>query len=200
MNTVPSILSVSALALVLASEAAYAGADRTRAEVQAELVAAQKDGEIATSFVGKAPREFFPGNYNVASGAMTREQVRAELVEAQRNGDIIVGDQGVSPRDLFPAQYPSISAGPGKTREQVQAELGVAQRNGDIVVSFVARPERELLGGSFENPGAADSQLYASSPASGKTRAQVYAELVAAKSAGELRTGDDGLSDRERFP
>jgi hypothetical protein len=35
----------------------------TRAQVKAELVAAQQNGDLVTSFVGKTQRELFPGRY-----------------------------------------------------------------------------------------------------------------------------------------
>ena len=35
----------------------------TRAQVKAELAAAQKNGDLVTSFAGKTERELFPGRY-----------------------------------------------------------------------------------------------------------------------------------------
>ena len=201
MNNVTRILSVSALALALASEAAYADLDKTREQVQAELTAAQQAGDVLGP-AGVPMRDIYPGNYPaVATGpGKTREQVQAELTAAQQAGDIIIGDEGMSLRELHPSRYPPVATGPGKTREQVQAELTAAQQNGEIVMSFAGKTERELFPGRFENTTTTKSQPYVAIQTGGKTREQVYAEMVAAQTAGDFRVGEDGLTDRERFP
>lgn len=202
MMTFTRTFNVCALSLTLVSQAAHADPDTTRAQVQADLIAAQRSGEIAASFAAKSPRELFAG---ISSGATqgegkSRAQVYAELVAAQQAGDILVGDLGLSLRELYPSQYPRAAGDTPKTRSQVQMELALAQRHGDIVTSFAAKAQRELLGGQIENVPSSAPRPYAAEAAVGKTRAQVYAELVAAQRAGDVRSGEDGLSDRERFP
>lgn len=81
---------------------------KTRAEVKAELIAAEKAGTIANG-----------NNYPILpspSSHKTRAEVHAELVEAQREGLIANGDN-----------YPIIKqAVSHKTRGQVEAEVAAA--------------------------------------------------------------------------
>jgi len=71
---------------------------KTREQVRAELIAAQRagdvivDGEIGTT-AGAMPMQ---------SAGITREQVRAELIAAQRAGDVIVdGEMGTQAGQLY---------------------------------------------------------------------------------------------------
>ena len=107
MNNLTRILSVSNLALALASEAAYADPGKTREQVQAELAAAQKAGDIIVGDQGLSLRELYPSQYPpVATGpGKTREQVTAELVAAQQNGDIAMNFAGKTERELFPGTF-----------------------------------------------------------------------------------------------
>ncbi|WDZ95818.1 DUF4148 domain-containing protein [Herbaspirillum sp. WKF16] len=87
---------------------------KTRAEVKAELVAAQKAGAIANG-----------DNYPILPATTThktRAQVRAELVAAQREGLIANGDN-----------YPIIKqAESHKTRAQVEAEVATAEHAAQV--------------------------------------------------------------------
>jgi len=110
MNKVTRVVSISTLALAaLASGAAHADPGKTREQVQAELVAAQKAGDVPVGEDGLTPRERFPWLYpavGTAEPGKTREQVKAELAAAQQNGDIVMSFAGkTDPR-----------AGKGRTR------------------------------------------------------------------------------------
>ena len=103
------------LPLILAATAGTAMAQNaplTRADVQAQAIAARDAGQLPDGTIVK---------FEVASGStVTRAQVRAELAEAQRLGQL--GDP-----DIVTFVVPT---GPGKTRAQVLAELKEAQRLG----------------------------------------------------------------------
>ncbi|WP_338440798.1 DUF4148 domain-containing protein, partial [uncultured Aquabacterium sp.] len=80
----------------------------TRAEVQAQAIAARDAGQLPDGTIVK---------FEVASGStVTRAQVQAELAEARRLGQL--GDP-----DIVTFNVPT---GPGKTRAQVLAELNEA--------------------------------------------------------------------------
>ncbi|MFZ4289315.1 DUF4148 domain-containing protein [Variovorax sp. HJSM1_2] len=90
------ILSTALIALAAASAGSAFAADdvglpvvdntvvssKTRAQVQAEYVAAVKAGEISTY------REQAYGAPLAGGGSKTRDQVRAELIAAQENGQL----------------------------------------------------------------------------------------------------------------
>jgi hypothetical protein len=84
----------------------------TRAEVQAQAIAARDAGQLPDGTIVK---------FEVPAGStVTRAQVKAELAEARRLGQL--GDP-----DIVTFNVPT---GPGKTRAQVLAELNEAQRLG----------------------------------------------------------------------
>lgn len=99
---------------VFAAEAEYEPAvafhsTKTRAEVQAELAAAMRDGSFQTGNEGgQALNEQAPSRYPaVAFSTKTRAQVRAETAEAMRTGDIVTcGAAGLTRREADPRRYP----------------------------------------------------------------------------------------------
>lgn len=120
------------LPLILAATAGTAMAQTaplTRADVQAQAIAARDAGQLPDGTIVK---------FEVASGStVTRAQVRAELAEAKRLGQL--GDP-----DIVTFVVPT---GPSKTRAQVLAELKEAQRLGlvdfaDNKYPVVATPEQ----------------------------------------------------------
>lgn len=120
------------LPLILAATAGTAMAQNaplTRADVQAQAIAARDAGQLPDTDIVK---------FNVPTGsAVTRAQVRAELAEARRLGQL--GDP-----DIVTFVVPN---GPGKTRAQVLAELGEARRLGLVNIDdnkypVVATPEQ----------------------------------------------------------
>jgi len=133
--------TLSALALILTAVAAGnalaadASAPKTREQVLAELVLAQRTGDVlANGDSGKLLNELYPNQYpaKVAAQGKTRAQVLAELVEAQRTGDILAqGDSGKTLYELNPSQYPARAVTQGNTRAQVLAELEQSQRSGN---------------------------------------------------------------------
>jgi hypothetical protein len=131
-----SVLSLSLAALVAGNAfAADASAPKTRDQVRAELVEAQRTGNImAQGDSGKLLNELYPSQYPAKAVVQgkTRAQVVAELEEAQRTGNIMAqGDSGKLLNELNPSQYPAKAVAQGATRAQVIAELEQAQRSGD---------------------------------------------------------------------
>jgi|ERR1035437_3425109 hydrogenase maturation factor len=81
----------------------------TRAQVQTELIEAQRTGDIVDGHTGKKLNEISPSLYPakaVAQG-VTRAQVLAELTEAERTGDIVDGHTGKKLNELRPNLYPA---------------------------------------------------------------------------------------------
>ena len=120
------------LPLILAATAGTAMAQNaplTRAEVQAQAIAARDAGQLPDGTIV---------TFEVPAGStITRAQVRAEAAEAARLGQL--GDP-----DIVTFNVPT---GPGKTRAQVLAELDEARRlglvdNADNKYPVVATPEQ----------------------------------------------------------
>ena len=131
-----SALSLSLAALVAGNAfAADASAPKTRDQVRAELLEAQRTGNIvAQGNSGKMLNELYPNQYpaKAAVQGYTREQVLADLAEAKRTGNIIApGNSGKMLNELYPSQYPAKAVAHGLSREQVVAELEQAQHSGD---------------------------------------------------------------------
>jgi hypothetical protein len=86
-------------------------APKTRAEVQAELLEAQRTGNIVSwDERGMMLNEMHPQNYppKPAGQGLSREQVMAELLEAQRTGNIMAwGEPGRMLNELYPQRYPA---------------------------------------------------------------------------------------------
>ncbi|MBT9463632.1 DUF4148 domain-containing protein [Hydrogenophaga sp.] len=106
--------SIIALALTALSAGSVFAADmtpKTREQVRAELMQAQRDGTlIADGQTGATFRQVFPGSYMqpAAAGTTSRDQIRAELMEAKRNGTLVAdGQTGATFRDLSPQRYPT---------------------------------------------------------------------------------------------
>ncbi len=91
---------------------------KTRAEVQAEMLAARNNrdsGDNLLAEAGQSFRSLFPQSYGVASvtPGKTRAQVKAEYAESMRgrdSADDIIPQINMSLRQLFPKNF-----GPGKT-------------------------------------------------------------------------------------
>ena len=131
-----SVLSLYLAALVAGNAfAADASAPKTRDQVRAELLQAQRTGDIlAQGDSGKLLNELYPSQYpaKVVAQGKTREQVQAELVEAQRTGNIMAqGNSGKLLNEVYPSQYPAKAVAQGATRAQVVAELEHSQHSGD---------------------------------------------------------------------
>jgi hypothetical protein len=138
-RTTVSILALSVAALSAGQALAAEPAGKTRAQVQAELADAVRNGDIVPdneAYAGKKLNEVFPDNYPARAQAAgkTRAQVQAELAEAIRTGDVRVGadHRGSKLNEIYPNRYPAPAQVARKSREQVKAELIEAQRTGDI--------------------------------------------------------------------
>jgi hypothetical protein len=99
-------LGVALAAAALSPAWAQDSGPKTREQVRAELLEAQRTGDImADGETGKKLNEVFPNAYPAKSSTagLTREQVKAELVEAQRRGDVMVdGESGRKLNELSP--------------------------------------------------------------------------------------------------
>src|SRR5882672_633879 len=130
-----------ALLISVASATVYAQAtaQKTRAEVQAELAEARRTGDfLVEGDSGLKLNELYPWRYPQQPVVLgkTRAQVQAELAEARRNGELLVeGESGLKMNEAFPSRYPKQPVVVGKTRAQVLAELAEALRTGDIVAN-----------------------------------------------------------------
>lgn len=176
-------LSVVAIALstLVAGHALAADASvgKTREQVRAELVEAQRNGDlIADGQTGLRFNQVSPHLYPQATVvAKTRAEVKAELAQAQANGDLIAdGQTGARFNELFPAQYAAArTAAPvevvaqGKTRAEVKAELAEAIRNGEMIADGETGARFKDL-----NPG----RYPAETTFQAKSRDDVRAELV----------------------
>ncbi len=92
-----------------------------------------------------------------------------------------------------------------KTREQVRAELAEARATGNIIAnSEVHMTERELFPGAYENvtaQAAAPAAPAAPAVTTGKTRAEVLAELAEARRTGNIIANSEvSITERELFP
>jgi hypothetical protein len=124
------VLAALATGNALAADPAAA---KTRAEVQAELQAAQRSGNIVDAATGEKLNVLYPSRYPTqAAAGRTRADVAAELQVAQRSGDIVDAATGEKLNVLYPSRYPT-QATAGRTRADVVQELFEARRNGDIV-------------------------------------------------------------------
>jgi hypothetical protein len=111
MNT--ARLSLIALALTTASAgmalAADASAAKTRDQVRAELVEAQRNGTlIADGQTSATFRDLSPSRYmqSATMSTVTRAQVQAEFKDAWVKGELIAdGQTGATFRDLAPHRY-----------------------------------------------------------------------------------------------
>lgn len=143
-------LSLIALAITTASAgiafAADASAPKSREQVRAELVEAQRNGTlIADGQTGATFRDLNPSRYMQPKtmSTVTRAQVQAELKEAWVKGELVAdGETGQRAKDLFPNTYAASAAMPvpmastmteGKTRAEVRAEFEEARRNGTLI-------------------------------------------------------------------
>lgn len=100
---------------------AYTDAGVTRAMVQAELQAAQANGQYA-ALESDSYSVFFA---NPAKSVVTRDQVRAETAAARASGLIDVLDSDSHMVFFTPAGKSAV------TRSQVQADLANARAHGD---------------------------------------------------------------------
>lgn len=83
-------------------------AAKTRADVLAELVEAQRTGDIMDHVTGKKLYEVYPGQYptRIAAREHSRAEVQAELIEARRTGELMDHVTGKKLNEVYPGQYP----------------------------------------------------------------------------------------------
>ena len=100
-------LAVAALAAGNAL-AANQAVGKTRAQVQAELLEAQRTGDIVDAGTGQKLNELYPNRYpaKVTASNRSRAEVNAELREAQRTGDIVDAGTGQKLNELYTNRYP----------------------------------------------------------------------------------------------
>ncbi len=123
--------ATSLIALVMAASvsvpalAQNANTGKTRDEVRAELLDAQRNGTYVLSGTTTTMRSLHPTLFAkpAAVQGKTRAEVKAELIEAQRNGTYVVSGAGQTMRDLHPGLFAKEPAAQGKSRADVQAEV-----------------------------------------------------------------------------
>jgi Tfp pilus assembly protein PilE len=87
-------LSVSALVAMPAwADQIDAVSTKSRAEVQAELIQAERTGEMQDLDSGYTFKQEYPDRYPAATAtaSKTRAEVKAELIRAERSGEMPVG-------------------------------------------------------------------------------------------------------------
>jgi hypothetical protein len=134
-------LKTALIVLSLASASAFASdphtLSKTREQVRAELIQAQRSGDmLAAGESSLTLREQNPGQYPAAevAASKTRAQVTAELAEAIHTGDVMAsGDFGAKLKELAPQRYPAQAIALSKSREQVKLELAHAIHDGEMV-------------------------------------------------------------------
>ena len=143
-RTTLSTLTLAVAALVAGNAMA---ADKTGADVAAELQQAQRTGDIAYvgstgELRGKTLAQIYgKADSSAAVTGKTRAEVLAELEQAQRSGNIAYfGSTGELRGKSLAQIYGDTDSGSAKvaakSREQVVAELEKAQRDGDITVKI----------------------------------------------------------------
>jgi uridine phosphorylase len=129
-----SSIALSLAALSAGTAFAAQPAALTREQVTAELVEAQRTGDIVVvqGSTMKKLNEFYPGNYpaKATPAGKTSEQVTAELVEAQRTGEIVVvqGSTMKKLNEFYPGNYPTALASTESSQPQVLAESTTSKR------------------------------------------------------------------------
>ena len=127
----------------------------------------------------------------MASVSKTREQVRTELFEAIRTGDMPAPNNGMDAQgiatgaklnEMYPHRYPAKTAQPTKTREQVRAELFEAIRTGDMPAPNNGMDAQGISTGAKLNELHPDRYPAKAMAVSSKTREQVRAEVIEARS------------------
>jgi hypothetical protein len=121
-------LAVFAAGSAFAQTGVSADGAKTRAQVTAELRAAQASGEYAALNGGDYRVPFV---VQATQPGKTRAQVQAELAAARASGEYAALNGG-DYREAFPVQ----SAEPGKSRAQVRDELAAARVSGEYPVQI----------------------------------------------------------------
>jgi len=119
---------VSLGALVVASTAAVAAepetaAERTRAEVVSETVAARATGTLAPAGEASTPRE----TAAAARSTLTRSAVESQVLEARASGTLTPAGEG------FDAGFGRSREVTILTRAEVKADVIAARRAGDLI-------------------------------------------------------------------
>lgn len=130
MNARPHLSTwVSLGALVVASTAAVAAepetaAERSRAEVVSETVAARAAGTLAPAGEASTPRE----TAAVARSTLTRSAVESQVLEARASGTLMPAGEGFVDAGYARSREVTIL-----TRAEVKADVIAARRAGDLI-------------------------------------------------------------------
>jgi hypothetical protein len=152
------------LVLVLAAAAGAASAQGlSRAQVESELAAAQRNGDMmAPGELGLTERQLRPDLYPSAPVVgKTRAQVEAETLAAKRAGTLVQASD-LRDKDVAPGMYPRDPVVAGKSRAEVKAELAAAIRDGDMLVpGDPGLTEAQMEPQVYAHQRAADAALMA---------------------------------------
>ena len=107
-NTTAAAIALALATLAAGPALADEAGTKTRAQVQAELLQAQRTGDIVDGEPAMKLKERFPGQYpaQAKTAGKTRAQVQAELFEARRTGTIVEGEPARKLNEQFPNSYP----------------------------------------------------------------------------------------------
>jgi len=128
-----SLALIGGAATATLAQAQSQDAGLSRAQVVAELQAAQAAGTVPHGDLDatrNAGTDTHPARG--ATSSASRAQVLAELAQAIRNGDIVVGDNDRTLAELDPSHYPLPVPQRGLTRAEVRSQLAEAIRVGDM--------------------------------------------------------------------
>ena len=138
-QSVPGIMNISreitiALLSTVLGAAVHAQTAKTRAQVNAELSAAVRAGDLLQGEAGLRLNELHPGSYALTINAtsISRAQVIDELSGAIRSGDVVVGETGATLRERYSNAYPARPTSESKARSLIRAEAAQAVLSGSI--------------------------------------------------------------------
>lgn len=116
-------ITTLSLLLSVVGISAVAQPQITREQVQAELRAAIRTGDIIEGDLGLTRYERSPGAYPArpVPAGKTRDEVKAELAEAIRTGNVAFGESSLMLNEQFPDRYPKAHAASGSSEAAVHA-------------------------------------------------------------------------------
>lgn len=116
--------TLGAIALAASSTFAADAPGRTRAEVNAQTLAARADGTLVPA--GEGPATYGP--VIGSRSALTRADVTADVLAARASGRLVAAGEAAEPATSF-----SPATGPMLARASVKADVLAARASGDLV-------------------------------------------------------------------
>jgi Domain of unknown function (DUF4148) len=163
--------NITAVLLLTALAGVASAQGLSRAQVEAELATAQRNGDmLVPGDSGLKEKDVTPGLYPATPvvAGKSRAQVEAETLAARRNGTLLEAS-GLREKDVAPGMYPKDPVVAGKSRAQVESELAMAIRDGDMLTAGESGlTENQLQPQVYAQQRAADAATqHATAPANG---------------------------------